>query len=212
MPIYLFIYSVFAIFIVLKERDNNQLKITIMDAYILTKEEQRREAIILRDWALDNGYESYINVSDKVFGCSTYVYITVDGIHNWKVRFSDHGVANINRIWNECHAYSAAREIELIKEEIIERRAKSAQMIQEAKEEEILINDLKAKFEIPEGYGVTICYRTYQDAEEFFKNKEVIADSIYQKKLDKGAFYYEYLSPKTEYTIDSFSEDYLKNK
>lgn len=184
-----------------------------MDAYILTKEEQRRESLILRDWALDNGYEAYINVSDKVFGCSTYVYITVDSIHNWKIRFSDHGVSNINRIWDECHAYSAESEIKLIKEEIIERRAKSAQMIQEAKEEEMLLNDLKAKFEIPEGYGVSVCYRTYQNIEEFFKNKEsVISDSIYQKELDKGAFYYEYLTPKSEYTRDSFSEDYLKNK
>lgn len=179
----------------------------------LNKEEQLREATILKNWALAQGYEAYINVSDKAFGCSTYVYVTVDGIYNWKIRFSDHGVANIDRIWNESHAYSAESEIRIIEKEIIEKRAKSAQRAKEAKEEAVLIDNLRAKFEIPEGYGVATCRRTYQSIEEFFKNREgAIIDSIYQKKLNKGAFYYEYLTPKTSYTRDSFTEDYLKNK
>lgn len=187
---------------------NNEIRYQIADEYRgLNKQEksnlqyEKTQQVVK---ALENlGYKNlHISRSITFFGVSTYIL----GDNDLKLRISDHGVSNLDRVWNEIH-YSLNTPISDIVNRVNNKQAK----IEEAHQKRIDSENLKQQREklaeekwgrikhLFHGMVFKKIDRTYQDFETFSKggggNRSNIVQKTVGNKFGNIAYSYEWTEP-----------------
>lgn len=141
----------------------------------------------------------YISRSVKDWGVSTYV----QG-EGQKFRISDHDVVNTDRVLNETH-FSHNSDVDKLADNALREYQ---ERMKRAEERRKVFNEKKAEEESLDSYWDTIKdrfkgkvfkknARTYQTPEEFKNKGSEPRTDIFVKKLDRGAYAYEWAEPTT---------------
>lgn len=181
------------------------------DKKFITKEEeketQQKKANELREILLKEGFKvSQPNTSITNFGVSTYIGFYDDYNVYRKFRISDHSVTNTDRIFNEYHYGFQSNLHKLV--DLVKKNIEETKEIVEKRKETYRLEDeknkkLDKKWDLIKHKFEGLCFkkneRTYQDLNEFSKNKN--RSNIYQRLIEKNkfgeiAYYYEWTEPK----------------
>ena len=214
---------------------NNEIRYQIADEYRgLNKQEksnlqyEKAQQVVK---ALENlGYKNlHISRSITFFGVSTYIL----GDNDLKLRISDHGVSNLDRVWNEIH-YSLNTPISDIVNRVNNKQAKIEEVHQKRIDSENLKQQREKLAEEKWGrikhlfHGMVFkkIDRTYQDFETFSKggggNRSNIVQKTVGNKFGNIAYSYEWTEtdahdgrgkekPSIEF-IEGFEENIATNE
>lgn len=194
------------------------------DGRHITVESQKETANELKRKLEEHGFKnvSSPSTSETNFGTSTYVGFDDEHGKHRKFRISDHDTG-LERALNE---YSFGHKTDFnelsnrVKKDIKETGEQISKRVEENKKDDEKRKGINEKWNKIkndfEGMVFKQNNRTYDDLEKFSSNPN--RSNIYQKKLDNGAYSYEWTEPNKndgrgqDKPSDEFIENYKENK